>query len=205
MAAASLHCRLAAIRCCRRCLLLRPPHLALPRLTSLLPLPRAATTATAATDDIYADVCLSSQPAKLARQLALMLSDHPAGISSRPVIAGAQPSSLRAPGNDYDPCIDSEAEAYLNRPDVQHALHANTSGQVAGPWADCSPRLRYLRRDLLVPMLPVYRRLLRRGGLRMLVFSGDVDAIVPGGWGRGGRAGGVEGQAGAGRGRGGGG
>jgi serine carboxypeptidase-like clade 2 len=46
-------------------------------------------------------------------------------------------------------------------------------------WTDCSDgRIQYSRLDLLRSMLPVYRRLLK-AGLRMLVYSGDVDAIVP--------------------------
>ena len=45
----------------------------------------------------------------------------------------------------YDPCIDSETEAYLNRPDVQRALHANVSGKLPGPWQDCTPRIKYSR------------------------------------------------------------
>jgi serine carboxypeptidase-like clade 2 len=46
-------------------------------------------------------------------------------------------------------------------------------------WTDCSDgRIAYSRPDLLASMLPVYRQLLE-AGLRMLVYSGDVDAIVP--------------------------
>jgi hypothetical protein len=40
-------------------------------------------------DDIYADVCLP-RAASSARQLALMLRDHPAGLSTRPLITGGQ-------------------------------------------------------------------------------------------------------------------
>ncbi|KAI3426409.1 hypothetical protein D9Q98_008779 [Chlorella vulgaris] len=117
--------------------------------------------------DIYADVCLPG-PARVARQLALMLRDHPAGAATRKLITGKQ-----------DPCIDSEAEAYLNRRDVQLALHANVSGQLPGPWQDCTPRIEYSREDLLSSVLPLYRRLLEEEDIDMLVYSGDVDAIVP--------------------------
>ncbi|KAL4857619.1 Serine carboxypeptidase 24 [Chlorella vulgaris] len=117
--------------------------------------------------DIYADVCLPG-PARVARQLALMLRNHPAGAATRKLITGKQ-----------DPCIDSEAEAYLNRRDVQLALHANVSGQLPGPWQDCTPRIEYSREDLLSSVLPLYRRLLEEEDIDMLVYSGDVDAIVP--------------------------
>lgn len=116
--------------------------------------------------DIYADVCLPG-PAKQARQLALMLRDHPAGASSRHMLKGK-----------YDPCIDSEAQVYLNRPEVQRALHANVSGELPGPWQDCTPVISYSRKDLLASMLPVYRELLE-SGIKIMVYSGDVDAIVP--------------------------
>ncbi|KAL4448224.1 hypothetical protein ABPG75_005443 [Micractinium tetrahymenae] len=118
--------------------------------------------------EIYADVCLNG-PAKQARQLALMLWDHPAGLSTRHMLT-ENPA--------YDPCIDSETEAYLNRPDVQQALHANVSGELPGPWQDCTSKISYSRRDLLSSMLPVYRDLLDQG-IKILVYSGDVDAIVP--------------------------
>ena len=53
------------------------------------------------------------------------------------------PSHL--PGKHYDPCIDSETEAYLNRRDVQLALHANVSGELPGPWTDCTQKIQYKR------------------------------------------------------------
>jgi serine carboxypeptidase-like clade 2 len=37
----------------------------------------------------------------------------------------------------------------------------------------------YSRSDLLTSMIPVYQYLMAQPNLRMLVFSGDVDAIVP--------------------------
>lgn len=42
-----------------------------------------------------------------------------------------------------DPCIDEEVQAYLNRPDVQRALHVNQTGNLPGPWRDCTPHLNY--------------------------------------------------------------
>ena len=44
----------------------------------------------------------------------------------------------------YDPCIDNEVEAYLNRGDVQAALHANDSAHALPyPWSDCNHRIHY--------------------------------------------------------------
>lgn len=65
---------------------------------------------------------------------------------------------------------------------MMQALHANVSGQLPGPWETCSRLIRYDRSDLLSSMLPVYRKLLDQDAvhpLHILVYSGDVDAIVP--------------------------
>ncbi|PNW79430.1 hypothetical protein CHLRE_09g414800v5 [Chlamydomonas reinhardtii] len=78
----------------------------------------------------------------------------------------------------YDPCVDDEAEAYLNLPEVQAALHANQTVKLPWRWTDCTRSIVYSREDLLASMLPTYQKLLT-AGLRMLVFSGDVDGIVP--------------------------
>ncbi|KAK0599801.1 hypothetical protein LWI29_008775 [Acer saccharum] len=75
----------------------------------------------------------------------------------------------------YDPCTEKYAETYYNRPDVQKALHANkpeflTSGLLAvlnRNWNDTD-----------VSILPIYRKMFA-GGLRVWVFSGDVDSVVP--------------------------
>ena len=113
--------------------------------------------------DVYADVCLENQPAK-----------SPSSSSSKPFF-------LRQPR--YDPCIDNEVEIYMNRPDVQAALHANSSGNTQpGPWVTCTPRIDYSREDLLSSMLPVYAQLLndyKIEKIEMLIYSGDLDAIVP--------------------------
>ncbi len=73
-------------------------------------------------------------------------------------------------------CAVSQVDTWLNRADVQAALHANTSG-LPGPWRGCSA-LRYSLRDEADSMLPLYPPLLS-AGLRILIFSGTVDAAVP--------------------------
>lgn len=83
---------------------------------------------------------------------------------------------------EYDPCSDDETATYLNRADVQTALHVDTGKTINREWSDCSPTLNYSRADLLSSMLPVYQALLQQDGadaLHVIVFSGDVDAIVP--------------------------
>lgn len=75
---------------------------------------------------------------------------------------------------NYDPCRDDRTTTYLNSPLVKAAIHANASIT----WAGCSDIVNYSRADLLSSMLPTYDFLFTEG-LQILVFSGDVDAIVP--------------------------
>lgn len=74
---------------------------------------------------------------------------------------------------DQDPCIENYLASYLNNPDVQKAIHANVS-----TWYECSPNLNYSYADVLASVLPVYSFLLK-AGIKILVYSGDTDAIVP--------------------------
>lgn len=39
-------------------------------------------------------------------------------------------------GNDDD-CVVTYTTKYMNRPDVQKALHANITGSIPLPWAAC--------------------------------------------------------------------
>lgn len=78
-----------------------------------------------------------------------------------------------------DACADQHTTAYLNLPAVQRALHVRAS-QWKGPWEACSQALNdaYSCPDTLVSVVPLYRVLLERG-FRVLVYSGDVDGVVP--------------------------
>lgn len=78
----------------------------------------------------------------------------------------------------YDPCTEKYAEIYYNRPDVQKALHANISGRIPYRWTACSETLNRNWNDTDVSILPIYRELIA-AGLRIWVFSGDVDSVVP--------------------------
>ncbi|KAH6774588.1 serine carboxypeptidase-like 25 [Perilla frutescens var. frutescens] len=78
----------------------------------------------------------------------------------------------------YDPCTEKYAEIYYNRPDVQKALHANISGRIPYRWTACSETLNRNWNDTDTSVLPIYRELIA-AGLRIWVFSGDVDSVVP--------------------------
>ncbi|KAL0316512.1 UNVERIFIED_CONTAM: Serine carboxypeptidase 24 [Sesamum radiatum] len=77
----------------------------------------------------------------------------------------------------YDPCTENYAEIYYNRPDVQKALHANSTG-IPYKWTACSDVLLRNWKDSDASMLPTYKKLMA-GGLRIWVFSGDTDSVVP--------------------------
>ncbi|KAH9608505.1 hypothetical protein KSS87_016488 [Heliosperma pusillum] len=76
----------------------------------------------------------------------------------------------------YDPCADYYTEAYLNRPDVQAALHANVT-KIAYNWTHCSNNITFWG-DAPASILPVIRKLVK-GGLRIWVYSGDTDGRIP--------------------------
>ncbi len=76
----------------------------------------------------------------------------------------------------YEPCVDNYASAYLNRADVQKAIHAEKP--VSGEWSECS-NINFSSYDMITAMMPIYRELIQRrqAKLNMLIFSGDNDAI----------------------------
>ncbi|XP_024385315.1 serine carboxypeptidase 24 isoform X2 [Physcomitrium patens] len=77
----------------------------------------------------------------------------------------------------YDPCTYDNSLIYFNRPDVQKAMHANTTG-IPYPWVGCSDQLIVNWKDSAATVLPIYRELLN-AGLRLWVISGDSDSVVP--------------------------
>jgi len=87
----------------------------------------------------------------------------------------------------YRPCSEVYLERYLNRPDVQKVLHVaapsnSESGrhrkQSVREWAPCSRTVDYDMHDFSRPVVDLYRKFVRGdSGLKMLVFSGDDDAV----------------------------
>lgn len=85
----------------------------------------------------------------------------------------ARQEEAEIPG--YDPCIDNYVSAYLNRPEVQKAIHANVTS-ITYNWTQCSDVLHWA--DAPSTVLPIYRQLIA-SGLQIFVLSGDTDARVP--------------------------
>ncbi|XP_031373698.1 serine carboxypeptidase-like 27 [Punica granatum] len=77
----------------------------------------------------------------------------------------------------YDPCTERYSTVYFNIPEVQNALHANVTG-IPYPWETCSDTVGDHWGDSPLSMLPIYRQLIA-AGLRIWVFSGDTDSVVP--------------------------
>uniref|UniRef100_A0A0A9DY21 Csu649(Scp) n=1 Tax=Arundo donax TaxID=35708 RepID=A0A0A9DY21_ARUDO len=61
-----------------------------------------------------------------------------------------------------DPCTNHYVSSYLNRPDVQRALHANTTG-LGYPWMDCSQHVFDNWKDSPETMLPSIKKLISSG------------------------------------------
>jgi len=77
----------------------------------------------------------------------------------------------------YLPCSDNYMVDYLNRKDVQAAIHIEKPGSV--DWQPCNDHVNseYNVTDVAAPMMQVYEDLISKGGLKILVYSGDDDSI----------------------------
>ncbi|XP_047318246.1 serine carboxypeptidase-like 34 [Impatiens glandulifera] len=76
----------------------------------------------------------------------------------------------------YDPCTTAYTEAYMNRPEVQRALHANVTN-IPYRWTHCSDAINNWK-DAPFSILPIIKKLIS-GGLRIWVYSGDTDGRIP--------------------------
>ncbi|PIN17653.1 Serine carboxypeptidases (lysosomal cathepsin A) [Handroanthus impetiginosus] len=95
----------------------------------------------------------------------------------KPTVLRLKNTLLRPRLSGYDPCTENYAEKYYNRADVQKALHANTTG-IKYKWTACSDVLLRNWKDSDASVLPIYKKLIA-AGLRIWVFSGDTDSVVP--------------------------
>lgn len=75
-----------------------------------------------------------------------------------------------------DPCGESYVSAYLNRKDVQEAIHANVT-KLKYEWSPCSDVIGHWV-DSSSTVLPLLHEFLN-SGLRVWIFSGDTDGRVP--------------------------
>lgn len=80
-------------------------------------------------------------------------------------------------GERYDPCTEKHAVAYFNLPEVQQALHVDPK-YAPSKWDTCSEFVNLNWKDSAGSVLDLYRELIQ-AGLRIWVFSGDTDSILP--------------------------
>ncbi|KAK7401170.1 hypothetical protein VNO78_12490 [Psophocarpus tetragonolobus] len=73
---------------------------------------------------------------------------------------------------DFDPCSDYYGEAYLNRPEVQLALHAKATN-----WTHCSDLITTWN-DSPTTILPIIKYLIDNN-IGLWIYSGDTDSVVP--------------------------
>ncbi|XP_047062349.1 serine carboxypeptidase II-3-like [Lolium rigidum] len=77
----------------------------------------------------------------------------------------------------FDPCTSYYVEAYLNKPDVQKALHANVT-HLDRPWLACNEYVFRSWVDSPTTILPIIPELMKNN-IRVWVYSGDTDGNVP--------------------------
>ncbi|XP_060217406.1 serine carboxypeptidase-like 40 isoform X1 [Lycium barbarum] len=86
-------------------------------------------------------------------------------------------SHPKKPSLVIDPCSDDYTTAYMNRPDVQKALHANVTNIKYATWQPCSDVLTNWT-DSPSTVIPLLREFMAND-IRVWIFSGDTDGRVP--------------------------
>ncbi|KDO72509.1 hypothetical protein CISIN_1g037032mg [Citrus sinensis] len=90
---------------------------------------------------------------------------------------GKIPNMMVNFGASGDPCIGDRIFTYLNSPQVQEALHANTT-HLPFPWEFCGGPLDYQYKDFELNIIPQIADLIMEG-VPILLFSGDQDTKIP--------------------------
>ena len=78
---------------------------------------------------------------------------------------------------DYAPCSSDYATTYLNRADVQAAIHAVKPSK---GWASCSDAVGsvFNATDVNQPMMPVWKEVVAKApALKIMIYSGDDDSV----------------------------
>ncbi|CAI8587441.1 unnamed protein product [Vicia faba] len=77
----------------------------------------------------------------------------------------------------YDPCTTKHSTIYFNQPEVQRILHVDPNHK-PHKWQPCSYDVGINWKDSPRTVLNIYRELIPTG-LRIWIFSGNTDAVVP--------------------------
>lgn len=79
-------------------------------------------------------------------------------------------------GEKMDVCLEDHTAKYLNRQDVQKALHSRVVGMPY--WSTCTSVMLYDFQNLENPTLSLLGTLVK-AGVRVLAYSGDQDSFIP--------------------------
>nr|XP_016510618.1 PREDICTED: serine carboxypeptidase-like 40 isoform X2 [Nicotiana tabacum] len=79
--------------------------------------------------------------------------------------------------SEVDPCMPVYIQSYFSKPEVQKAIHANVTS-LPYPWQSCNNTLNLSWKDRPLTVLPLVRQLMK-SGLRIWLYSGDMDVVVP--------------------------
>ncbi|KAM7271911.1 hypothetical protein ACFE04_031125 [Oxalis oulophora] len=126
--------------------------------------------------DVTADVCLETSPSQAD---VLLLKSRVSQILTANDRFLVQKSSTKKQGvsDGNDVCNEQETTKYLNRKDVQTALHAKLVNYDS--WVLCSiVSTIYDPREREIPTIGTVGKLVQ-SGLRVLVYSGDQDGVIP--------------------------
>ncbi|KAF2305436.1 hypothetical protein P3X46_004746 [Hevea brasiliensis] len=118
--------------------------------------------------DVTADVCVDYL------QSQFTVHNHP--LRPKFQFSLQEGSDQPEAGENVDLCIQEKSYHYLNRKDVQEALHAQLVG--ISNWSFCSRVMHYERQNLEIPTIDVVGSLVS-SGIRVLVYSGDQDSVIP--------------------------
>ncbi|KAJ3695432.1 hypothetical protein LUZ60_000809 [Juncus effusus] len=80
-------------------------------------------------------------------------------------------------GAKYDPCTEKHSTVYFNLQEVKNALHVNKI-VANSTWETCSNTVNENWKDSERSVLHIYKELIQHG-LRIWMFSGDTDTVIP--------------------------
>ncbi|KAG6769076.1 hypothetical protein POTOM_024691 [Populus tomentosa] len=123
--------------------------------------------------NVIGDICISSGESQLDVPSYPFRPKFQVSSSTQSVQAAIDQTK---DAENIDVCVQEKSTQYLNRKDVQEALHAQLVGVTR--WTGCSSVVNYDRRNLEIPTINIVGSLVSSGN-RVLVYSGDQDSVVP--------------------------
>ena len=134
--------------------------------------------------DIYDDVCLQDGEERLETQITTLMKHRQHAIEKNLIPrrncttygGTSNARGLRSTiGPVFPTCIDSFTQTYLNRKDVQRAIHVRPETIPNGKWSDCGNVAYTFNYE---SELDNYREWTSLGELRILIYNGDTDYIL---------------------------